>query len=124
MLEITDVENRRTFARHLGLTEGEINGKVERALDPFLQILTLYQARGGCPDAFVQALYEVSRSIRLGDNHLKTGNVTESCALHRSVSQQNSVVEHGTKITGEDDEVFEAATLPGISIKVINIYIN
>ena len=35
--------------------------------DPFLAMMNMYNSRGGTPEEFIQALYAVSRDLRLKD---------------------------------------------------------
>lgn len=64
-LHITEDNNWKKFARHIGFTKNEIQTKLAYSADPFLAMVNLYQTRGGTPEEFVQSLYEVSRTIRM-----------------------------------------------------------
>lgn len=67
-LQITEESNWKKFAQYIGFTKLEIKTKLNYSPDPFLVMVNLYQARGGTPEEFVQALYAVSRQLRLQAN--------------------------------------------------------
>ncbi|XP_074647770.1 uncharacterized protein LOC141903533 isoform X2 [Tubulanus polymorphus] len=71
MLGINNDDNWKVFAKHLGFTAHEVNHKLGSTMDPFAFMLSIFQTRGGTPDEFVQALYEVGRNIRLNANGVK-----------------------------------------------------
>jgi len=67
-LAITEDTNWRHFASYVGFTKQEIRSKLMYAPDPFLTMMNLYQNRGGTPEEFVQALYSVSRDMKMGSS--------------------------------------------------------
>ncbi|XP_067932346.1 uncharacterized protein [Watersipora subatra] len=99
MLGITSDENWKTFAKHLGFTKHEIKNRLSSTTDPFALIMGAFQARGGSPDEFVQALYAVGREFRIGDS------TPTSIGLNKSPSSS------GLRTTSED----ESDTSPGPS---------
>ncbi|XP_013792671.1 uncharacterized protein LOC106476569 [Limulus polyphemus] len=64
-LHIMEDNNWKKFARHIGFTKNEIHRKLMYSPDPFLTMVNLYQSRGGTPEEFVQALYQVSRQLNI-----------------------------------------------------------
>ncbi|CAG0879835.1 unnamed protein product [Darwinula stevensoni] len=63
---IMDDNNWKKFAKYIGFTKNEIATKLQYAADPLLATMNLYQARGGTPEEFCQALRTVSRQLQLG----------------------------------------------------------
>ncbi|XP_046990060.1 uncharacterized protein LOC124595385 [Schistocerca americana] len=85
-LQITDGNNWKKFAQHIGFTKNEIKNKLQYADDPFLMMMNMYNGRGGTPEEFVQALYAVSRDLRINGGN--TGS--EGSGSNRSSGSKNS----------------------------------
>ncbi|UYV71833.1 hypothetical protein LAZ67_9000607 [Cordylochernes scorpioides] len=83
-LHINEESNWKKFANHIGFTKNEIETKLMYTADPFLAMVNLYQTRGGTPEEFVQALYEVSRTV-----NLKGGSPTPSTSSQGSPTLGN-----------------------------------
>ncbi|RWS25106.1 uncharacterized protein B4U80_07940 [Leptotrombidium deliense] len=62
-LRITQDNNWKKLAHQIGFTKSEIESKLSRSVDPFLEVVNLYQKRGGTPEEFLQRLHEVSRKV-------------------------------------------------------------
>nr|XP_006817691.1 PREDICTED: uncharacterized protein LOC100373718 [Saccoglossus kowalevskii] len=88
-LNITDAENWKIFARELGFTRHEISNKLTMCTDPLTQILNLYMRRGGTPEEFVQAMYDVNRKVRMGDTTAE-GDLEDKRSRWRSLFNFNS----------------------------------
>lgn len=62
-----DIDKITQFARYIGFTSQEIRSRLQNSPDPFLTMMNVYQQRGGTPEEFVEALYSVSRDLRMTD---------------------------------------------------------
>lgn len=53
-LQISEGNNWKTFAKHIGFTKSEIKNKLSFSSDPFLALMNMYNSRGGTPEEFIQ----------------------------------------------------------------------
>lgn len=97
-LQITEDNNWKKFARHIGFTRSEIHGKLQYSADPFFAMVNLYQERGGTPEEFVQALYEVSRDLRI-----RTASPTASTSSKGSWTKSFMNLSMNPRKTANDD---------------------
>nr|CAD7449303.1 unnamed protein product [Timema bartmani] len=64
-LQIMEGNNWKKCAQYIGFTKSEIKSKLQYTPDPFMAMVNLYGNRGGTPEEFTQALYAVSRDLRI-----------------------------------------------------------
>ncbi|KAJ9591244.1 hypothetical protein L9F63_002209, partial [Diploptera punctata] len=89
-LQITDGNNWKKFAQYIGFTKSEIKSKLQYSPDPFLAMMNMYNGRGGTPEEFIQALYAVSRDLRLNHAGFSGSNSEGRGSSGRSDGSQGS----------------------------------
>ncbi|KAK7794660.1 hypothetical protein R5R35_003778 [Gryllus longicercus] len=89
-LQITDGNNWKKFAQYIGFTKSEIKSKLQYSPDPFVAMMNLYNSRGGTPEEFTQALYAVSRDLRLGRGNASGSNSDRSRSSRSGGSASDS----------------------------------
>lgn len=89
-LQITDGNNWKKFAQYVGFTKSEIKSKLQYSPDPFVAMMNLYNNRGGTPEEFTQALYAVSRDLRLGKGSATGSNSDRSRSSRSGGSASDS----------------------------------
>ncbi|XP_064639279.1 uncharacterized protein LOC135494894 [Lineus longissimus] len=108
MLNITNDENWKVFAKHLGFTNHEVNHKLAYTADPFAFMLGVYQSRGGTPDEFVQSLYKVGRELRMNATGVPLKELDQiGFTLKSGLAKSrfsNSTMEEGENSDGDDYE--------------------
>ena len=98
-LRLTEEDRWRAFARQLGFTDYEMT-KLALSREPFQAVVISYQARGGSPEEFVQALYEISLKLRM------SGDISSNDTNVPSLTPQSSF---GSSNQEDEDDVFDTA---------------
>ncbi|XP_067005176.1 uncharacterized protein [Anabrus simplex] len=101
-LQITEGSNWKKFAQYIGFTKNEIKSKLQYSEDPFVAMMNLYDERGGTPQEFTQALYAVSRELRLGNSGMLGSNNDQSSS--RSEGSRGS----GSKVSSSQGSAEKA----------------